>query len=79
MTTGAGAHMARTLEELMNTDPAGAARAEAAYNGVGLGFWPASAWQQGKRAWLLRLFLRWVRSVFIALLVAGAAVYFELV
>ena len=79
MTKGAGAHMARTLEELMTTDPAGAARAEAAYNGVGLGFWPASAWRKAKRAWLLRLFLRWVRSVFIALLVAGAAVYFELV
>jgi hypothetical protein len=76
MIKGAGAHMTRTLEELVKTDPAGAARAEAAYNSVGLGFWPARAWQQAKRVWPRRLFLR---SVFITLVVAAAAVYFELV
>ena len=34
-----------TLQAMMRADPKGAARAEAAYRSVGLGFWPASAWQ----------------------------------
>ena len=37
--------LARTLDELVETEPAGAARAEAAYNSVGLGFWSQKKWQ----------------------------------
>ena len=50
MGKAAHAHMARALDDLLTTDPVGADRAEAAYNSVGLGFWPASV----RAAWRLR-------------------------
>ena len=40
MARGAAQQMSTTLEELLTTDPNGVARVEAAYNSIGLGFWP---------------------------------------
>ena len=55
MAKGAHAHMARALDGLLTTDPVGADRVEAAYNSVGLGFWPASV----RSIWRLRARRRW--------------------
>lgn len=48
MNRGASVHMARALDVLMQTDVAGAERAQAAYESVGLSFWPTSSWKAAK-------------------------------
>ena len=45
MITGANKQMTETLFAMMRRDPAGAFRPEAAYNSVGLKFWPGGAWR----------------------------------
>lgn len=68
----AHAQMVETLKEMMRTDPAGAARAEAAYNSVGIGFWPASAWQQETA----RRRHRMIAKSVVAGVLTASAVYF---
>ena len=71
MTESADVHMSATLDVLMATDPAGAARAEKAYNSVGLNFWPAVAWQKV----LARRRRRAMQDFAVAGLVATSAAY----
>ena len=49
MARGAAQQMSTTLEELLTTDPNGVARVEAAYNSIGLGFWPTASWTPAKK------------------------------
>ena len=70
MVRGAKAQMVATLDRLKHTDPVGAARVEAAYNSVDLGFWPASNWARADKEMKQRW--RFAAASGLAVLIAAA-------
>lgn len=76
MLRGASLHMAGTLERVMKDDPDGAVRVEAAYESVGLRFWPASSWDAAavlRRRRQRRQSLAACAAIAVALAAAGVA------
>ena len=72
MITGANKQMTETLFAMMRRDPAGAFRPEAAYNSVGLKFWPGGAWRVAcarHRRWKFAMIL-------LTAVMAASAAYF---